>query len=407
VLSYYSYVLETLASDPSVKVSALSEPDVAPASRVRMAEATVRPQYVAPRTEAERALVAIWERFLHQSPIGVDDDFFQLGGQSLLAARVIAAIEKELGVRTSISILAYARTVRQITKAIAAQDGRSPALVVPMKPGGDGKPIYLVHCGGGHVLRYQSFVNALPADMPVYGITAPPIDEISETTSVEELARRYIAEMRAVQPRGPYRLGGYSFGGLVAYEMAVQLTAAGEQVPLLAIFDTANPSFYRALPKRTRWKMRAIHVAQVIDGYVQLLATRNFERIAFRIKDTGENYARKARSMARRLLGRVSDAPVRKSIEDFLSEFAIIASRYVPPPLAAGTVLFYAEQRGWEYRGNPTLGWDRLIRGGVTVRYVPGDHESLMLPPNADVLAQTFVDAVREAADASARGEMR
>jgi thioesterase domain-containing protein len=145
--------------------------------------------------------------------------------------------------------------------------------------------------------------------------------------------------------------------------------------------------------------MRAIHLAQVIDGYVELLATRNFDRIAFRIRDTGENYTRKARSMLRRLLGRVSDAPVRKSIEDFLSEFAIIASRYAPPPLAASAVLFYAEQRGWEYRGNPTLGWDRLIGGGVTVRYVPGDHESLMLPPNADVLAQTFVDAVREAAD--------
>jgi thioesterase domain-containing protein/non-ribosomal peptide synthetase component F len=406
VLSYYGHVLEALASDPSQELSALAEPDVAPESRARMGVAKARPAYVAPGSDAERRLAAIWERFLRQSPIGVDDDFFQLGGQSILAARVITAIEKEFGVRTSISILAYARTIRQMVEAIAGQDKHAPALVVPMKQGREGEAIYLVHCGGGHVLRYQNFVNAIPEDMPVYGITAPPIDEIADTTSVEELARRYVSEMRKVQPSGPYRLGGYSFGGLVAYEMAAQLTAAGQQVAVLAIFDTANPSFYRALPRPLRWKMHAIHLAHVVDGYVRLLAAGNFERIASRIKDTCENYSRKARSKMRRLLGRVSDAPVRKSIEDFLSEFTIIASRYVPPPLPASAVLFYAEQRGWEYRGNPTLGWDKLVRDGVTVRYVPGDHESLMQPPNAGVLARTFVDAVREVSDQAARGKL-
>lgn len=397
VLAYYEFVLEALVADPSRKVADLTEPQVSPRQPTPVAPPKARPAFVAPRSDIERTLAAIWERLLRRTGIGVHDDFFELGGQSILAARLVTTIEKELGIRTSISIFAYARSIAQMAEALQSSSGSKSSLVVPMNAGHGGEPLFLVHCGGGHVLRYQNFVRAMPGEQPIYGVTSPPIDEIGDSTTIEELAGRYIAEVRKVQPAGPYRIAGYSFGGLVAYEMAAQLSERGEQIAMLAIFDTANPAYYRNLPAQVRWKMRGLHLVQVVHGYLRLLFAGDWGRIAFRVSDTWENYARRLSWKLRHLLGRVTDAPVRKNIEDYLSQFALIAGRYAPSPLAAGAVLFYADERGWEYRGNNTLGWAHLVRDGVTVRYVPGDHESLMLPPNADVLAQIFVGAARDA----------
>jgi thioesterase domain-containing protein/non-ribosomal peptide synthetase component F len=395
VLAYFTYVIDILLTDPSQRLSALAEPDVSPSARAKKTVAEAHPVYAPPRSDLERHLVRLWERILKHAPIGIHDDFFYLGGQSILAARLIAAIEKELGIRTSISVLAYARTVADLGRAIGGREPNPHPLVVPLRRGESRAPLFLVHCGGGHLLRYQSFVEALPAgDRAIYGITAPPLDEIGDATTVEQLARRYVAEMRAVQPSGPYRVAGHSFGGLVAYAMAVELIRQGEVVDMVGIFDTAAPSYYRALPFGEKMRMRAVHLVEVAIGYAKLLITGQFGRLRERLADSASNYARKLKWHLRKLAGgRPSEA--QRDIEDYLSEFTHIGRRYTPPKLAAGIVLFHATERGWEYRANPTLGWEQVVEDGIAVRYVPGTHESIMLSPNVESLARSFRQAER------------
>jgi len=394
VLDYYAYVLDALLRDPSQRLSSLREPDVSPEARARKPVVETRPVYAAPRTDLERALVSLWERFLNRAPIGIHDDFFNLGGQSILAARMIAALQKEHGIRTSISVLAFARSVAQLAEVIEGREKNGYSLVVPLRSGERGTPLFVVHCGGGNVLRYQNFVAALPEGRAVYGITAPPIEDIDDTTTVEQLAVRYVAEMRAVQPSGPYRIAGHSFGGLVAYEMAVEIIRQGEVVDMVGIFDTGCPTYYRALPLTERMRMRIIHLVEVATGYAKLLATGRFEKLRVRLTDSADNYARKIKWRLRRLGGGAPSA-AQRDIEDYLSEFTQIGRRYTPPKLAAGIVLFHATKRGWEYRSNPTLGWELVVEDGISVRYVPGTHESIMLPPHAESLAKSFRQAER------------
>lgn len=394
VLSYYTYLLESLLSDPQQRLSALREPDIAPAARAKSPRRGTRPPYVAPRTDLEQSLVALWERFLKQTPIGVHDDFFDLGGQSLLAARMIAAIQKELGHRISISVLAYARTIAQMAAVIEGRESVADALVVPLRPGNARAPLFLVHCGGGNVLRYQELVAALPEGGQVFGLTAPPIEEIDDATTVEQLARRYITAVQTVQPSGPYTIAGHSFGGLVAYQMAAALVAQGETVRMLGIFDTASPAYYRALPRIEKWRMRSLHIAEVLTRYTRRLVARDFAGIKGLILNSAENYTRKAKWWLQKLRG-TSPGEAGEDGKDYLSEFTAIARRYTPPRLEAEMVLFHARERGWEYRSNPTLGWEKVVEGGIAVRYVPGTHESIMLRPNVAELARSFTQAAR------------
>jgi thioesterase domain-containing protein len=200
--------------------------------------------------------------------------------------------------------------------------------------------------------------------------------------------------MIAVEPNGPYCLAGHSFGGLVAYEMAVELTRQGKEIEMLGIFDTACPTYYRTLSPAVKMRMRLVHLAEVATRYAKLLFKGDFAEMRLRLADSAENYARKARWHLRKLNGNEGLAE-QPDIPDYLSELTQVARRYTPPRLAAGIVLFHATERGWEYRSNPTLGWEQVVEDGIAVRYVPGTHESIMLPPHAESLAKSFRQAQR------------
>jgi thioesterase domain-containing protein/non-ribosomal peptide synthetase component F len=394
VLTYYVGVLEALAADPQRRLSALAEPQVSGRRLGTQRQTPDRSAYVAPRTPTQEGLAELWRDLLKVQQVGIGDDFFALGGQSILAARLVVAIEKRFGVKLSISVLATARTLERQAGLIDAREDHTSAVVVPLKAGREQEPLFLVHCGGGHVLRYQQVVAALPDGPAVYGIQAPPIETIGPQTTVEALAKLYIEKIRAVQPKGPYRLGGYSFGGLVAYEMAAQLRRAGEQVRFVAIFDTANPSYYRDLKKGQRRAMRLLHIAGVAMGYARSIARLDTASIRHRLQDTLENHQRKRawRKMHRRAeksggaLGLVQD--------NFVDELAAVAQSYRPGSFDGRLVLLHARERGIEYRSNPTLGWEQVARH-VVVSFVPGDHMTLMLDGNAPVLAEALGDLLR------------
>jgi thioesterase domain-containing protein/acyl carrier protein len=194
--------------------------------------------YVPPSNPQERAMQTVWQEVLGQTPLSVEDNFFEVGGSSLSALRLAAACQSRLGLRLPVTAVFRYQTIRSLTAALerGALDAADPLL--PLQPHGRQAPLFCVHPIGGSAQGYTALARALGPDQPVYGLQALGS---APSASLGEMARHYIAAIRRVQPMGPYRLVGHSFGGLVAFEMARQLEAEGESVAMLALLDTSIP----------------------------------------------------------------------------------------------------------------------------------------------------------------------
>ena len=202
--------------------------------------------FLAPRDPLEQQLAKLWEKIFSVEPIGIRDNFFELGGHSLLAVRLFAQVEKRTGKSLPLATLFQAPTIEQLAAILRQEGWESPwASLVPIKPGGSRPPIYCVHGVGGNILEYLDLAKHMEEDQPFYGCRRLTGWQTAHSNlTVGQMAAHYIEEVRAFQPHGPYYLGGSSFGGLVAYEMAQQLRAAGEAIGMLALFDTNGPGIH-------------------------------------------------------------------------------------------------------------------------------------------------------------------
>ena len=207
--------------------------------------------FTAPRNTLEIALAKVWEELLGISPIGITDNFFDLGGSSLLAVRMVALVEKQFGKDLPLITLFKGATIEHMAAALTEEEGPQPwSPLVPIQPLGSKSPFFCVHAVGGQVLTFYHLARHLGEDQPFYGIQAPPLFEIDdESTSIQHMAAQYVEAVRVLQPAGPYLIGGFSFGGTVAFEMACQLQKQGQQVALLAVMDTHSPLFMHQLPE--------------------------------------------------------------------------------------------------------------------------------------------------------------
>ncbi|MGC1370823.1 MAG: amino acid adenylation domain-containing protein, partial [Candidatus Sulfotelmatobacter sp.] len=195
--------------------------------------------FVAPRNEVERRLAALWEQVLGKRPIGVRENFFELGGHSLSALRLMHRVEKEFGRKLLLTALLQAPTVEQLAAVLQQEPSAAQSSVIPMQPLGSKLPFFFVHGMGGTVMRFRDLTRYMAPDQPFYGLQAQGLDGSQPVLHrVEEMARVYLKDLRAVQPEGPYFLGGYSFGGYVALEMARMLLAEGQDIRVLAFLDT-------------------------------------------------------------------------------------------------------------------------------------------------------------------------
>ena len=202
-----------------------------------------------PRTRLEVQLHAIWERVLDRGGIGVHDNFFDLGGHSLLAVRLFAQIERVIGVRLPVSALFLAPDIARLARRIEEAGFVSPwSSLVAIRPDGARRPLFMVPGIGGNVLCYGDLARALGPDQPFYGLQSRGLDaREAPFERIEPMAAHYVAELRRVQPQGPYRIGGTCFGGVVAYEMAHQLRRAGEDVEMLFMLEAWPPAKPRPL----------------------------------------------------------------------------------------------------------------------------------------------------------------
>jgi pimeloyl-ACP methyl ester carboxylesterase len=193
-----------------------------------------------PVTDSERLLSDIWKEVLGQQDIGVDEDFFALGGHSLIAVRMMVALEKKTGFRLPMAALFQAPTIEKMSRILDTHEGRTYAkALVPIKPRGTKDPLYVVHGIGLTVMIFHSLAEYMDADQPVFGIQARGIDgDVDPPGNIEEVAAQYISEILEQNPNGPFYLAGYSLGGIIAYEMARQFRALGKEVKMLVLMDT-------------------------------------------------------------------------------------------------------------------------------------------------------------------------
>ncbi len=337
-----------------------------------------RDRYIEPQDALELRLVEIWKQFLEVRPIGRNDDFFVLGGDSLSAMRVAAAIDRAFNRRLPPGLLFEAPTVELVARRLRAEERVGPrSSLIALKAGGAARPLFLVHQIDGDVVHYRALAGEL-STRPIYGLQAPGVeDRATPLESIEAMAAQYLREMRALQPHGPYALAGHSSGGLIAFEMAQQLQLAGERVEPLAILDIhADVGQGRSLPDALRL---------YFDTLRRLPAAH---RAAFIRRNLGRWIA----SVCRRARGAYLPPPLSDD-SDYSAvraamERAIRA--YRPKPYPGFVTLFRATDRSLTGTYGRTLGWRRLARGGIRVIDIHADHKSMLRGEAVRMLAQTL-----------------
>jgi thioesterase domain-containing protein/acyl carrier protein len=369
--------LEALPLTPNGKVDrkALPAPDRGPA-----------PELVAPRTPVEEILAEIWRQVLELEIVGVHDNFFELGGHSLLAVRLMAGIEKRLGRALPLVTLFAAPTLESLA-AILSQDGglprRSP--LVAVEPRGALVPFFCVHPVGGNVLCYVDLARHLAPEQPFYALQTPDHgDGRRLPASIEEMAARYLRELQPVQPQGPYRLGGWSMGGLVAFEMARQLVREGHRVDLVALIDTLPPA---AEPGPSPDE------AELVAWFAQDLARLLGHDIGIRPDDLRPLPAREKLRHVVRLAHAASLLPQDFGLAQITPLFEVFAANlkasrlYAPEPYSGDLALWFSEQTLAAFSPEVRAGWNRLALGGVEMSTLPGDHYGLLRRPQVERLA--------------------
>lgn len=406
----------------SALIAQADMPVAAPAKKSRSFERTdVDDSFIAPRPGIEADLAEIWESLLGVSPVGAQDSFFDLGGHSLIAVRLFAAIKRRFGVEFPISTLFEAPTITLCAALIAEETGQnagagddnapaalrkpeasSPpvrhAHLVPLNQGREEEAPALFIVAGmfGNVLNLRHLAMSFSGERPVWGIQARGLigDEPPHET-VPDAARDYLTEVRQVQPKGPYLLAGYSGGGITAYEMARQLRDAGEEVAVLAMLDTPLP----LRPPLQAQDKALIKLQQIREAGPRYALDWFRERRAW-----------KQLQEERELTGSDSPAPGGAEFNNRKMEDAFIAatSRYVPPRWEGPITLFRPPlERRWKGAEGrwisserhyvwPDNGW-RAHAPRVEVIEVPGDHDSMVLTPNVTVLAQELAEVIRTA----------
>ena len=226
-------------------------------------------EYVAPRNETERKLVGLWEETLGVSPISVTANFFELGGRSVLAARLFTKILRTFGEELPLSTLFRSSTVEQLARELEPSvDSHEYSTVVSIQPNGTKPPFFCVHGGAGSTLFLRQLAARLGTDQPFYSIEPEGMDgRRFQRPTVEQMAENYLAAIRKIQPAGPYYLGGYCFGGLVAFEMARILQRQGEQAAILALFSAAlrfNHKIAPAAQSRSRKPAFTVRLARAL-----------------------------------------------------------------------------------------------------------------------------------------------
>ena len=331
---------------------------------------------VRPGDATELRMLEIWSQLLGKDDMSVTDDFFELGGHSLLGVRVLTEVHREFQVRFSLGTLFERRTVEALSAAVRAAVPTIEGPLIPIRREGSLPPLYCVHPSGGNVFCYYNFAQALEWDRPIVGIQSPPgLLERSGEITISGLATEYSQVIKEYQPEGPYHLAGWSLGGVLAFEMARQLSDASESIAYLGLFDTeaiVHESSIAAATDSELLKAMLVLNAGVDVGEHEIADLDESEKLEYLL-----DIARKVDLFSHHMTVEEVTAylTVTRRNDNALLQYGFGA-------FAGDAILYKASDTR---SATPDLGWGRWISGSVKITTVPGDHYSLFREHAADI----------------------
>ena len=388
-----------LNANGKIQTSALPDPSLRNiGNTVKMA--------ASPVGDTEKHLAAIWSDLLEIQEIYRDEDFFTLGGHSLMALRMFSRITREFGRSLPLAIILKHPTIASLACALTApneiETDAAPLLtskgnIVTLAQGGSEVPLFCIHGGDGGVMFYRSLASLMPPEVPVHAIESLELGYSGkiEPSSIEDTAASYVSSLLAIQPVGPFRLAGYSYGGVVAHEMACQLTRLGNEVQFLGMFDTHNPAGYN----RNYTRLERLHVFWQKNSDIPFW--NRIKRVRTRIREGIQTKRRiKAELKASTLKGPAEAYSDLRRVQVREENWRAMKA-YQPGSFSGRITLFKTSSIDDKVERPADYGWDCVARAGLDIISVKGDHLSLFNIENVSALAQGLTNSIRQSPQSS------
>jgi amino acid adenylation domain-containing protein len=351
-------------------------------------DARCTPQSISEHT-LESELLAIWRQLPGFESIGINDSFFDFGGHSILAARLMKEVRARFGTAPPLSALFQSPTVKDLARMIGSAPAPKPwSPLVAVRAAGSRPPLFCVHGIHGNVLNFEPLARHLPHDQPVYALESRGLDGGTPHRSIEEMARCYIQAIRGVQPSGPYLLAGFSAGGVVAFEMAQQLCDSSERVALLGLFDAAVFSQPAGAPVETAANRHSKKLRKLKRGLQRFRTMTSSERRESLLRNWSyysQVLASRARAHAdalARKCGITLQGPSKMKDAFLLALQQYRAERF------HGTVVLYRATNGvGRYDERPAMGWDS-VAPRLTVEMIDAGHPGILTEPGVIAVAR-------------------
>ena len=366
-------------------------------------------EFVGPRDETEVLLCQIWGELLKLKSIGVNEDFFQIGGDSLMGAVMFTEVEKRTGVRLPIEAILRNATVERLAVYIEAArqlrnpDGWSPW--VEIQPRGDRQRLFLVHgVGGGMMWGYANLSRHLGDSQPIYAFRARPVSPLT----INEMAEHYVRDLRAFQPEGPYLLGGYCFGGNIAYEMARMLMKQGQRVDLLVLFNSSPPNCsYDCMTITPLFVGRFfLNLTHWFIGFVKWRRVKQLRFLRWKLqmlqRRVGKWFGRGRPADALEVETQVDLSTVPIADHSLWTAHVRANGLHQASVYHGKVTLLRTLGHPFDCNYDPLCGWADYAKGGITVKVLPGLHESLLEEPQVRLAAQelkTLLDQINAEAN--------
>ena len=368
--------LEAFPLTASGKIDRLALPEL------EMSRSDIRQEYIAPRDLVEEQIVALWETLLDVRPIGVQDDFFALGGHSLLAVRMLALLEKVLDQSIPLVAIFQEPTVEGMARLVRQRSGAVPGTsLVPLQPKGEYIPLFFIHPSGGSVHWYVDLAGALAPHQPFYGLQAQGLFGMQELhTSVEDMTAHYVDLIRSTQPEGPYNLGSWSMGVIIAYEVAQQLRLQGQTVSHLILLDQGPfPPGKQPVDEAeylVEFFGRALPLS--VEALREMSPDKQLRSIYDMVREAG-------------VIGPDIEFEHFQHMYNILKVHEDAWHRYVPKAYPGDAWLVKSDEQESD---RDDLGWSELIAGNLTVVRVPGDHHGMLPPPHLQTFAEILMKII-------------
>ena len=397
LLRRYKAILEAIANDPTTSIAELAR--VEEATRQTLAVSEPNPansSLMAPGAldSIETNLHEIWSRLIGTEPIGLDDDFFDVGGHSLLALKILGKIEETFGQRLTLASFLHKPTIRALASRLRESRTQSRRdQVITLRSVGNKVPMVLVDTGP----YYRPLIRRLGENQPVLGLILPDLQSLPKTFRVADIAANLIEALRDVQPRGPYCLSGWCHAGIIAFEMAHQLIAAGDEVSAVILFDADNPTYARRFKSFRATPIKLFFFFEKIVFHLSRLRKHDPKEMGRYIKARIETVLQQ---LGRRVLSLFYRSAVPGNYEHLktASWFLFLAvEEYEPRSLDVPVLLFRSHdlQTGW-FR-DPSLGWGDVLSNNLILHEMPGNHAAMLDEPGVVQLAEKMAEVIPKA----------